>query len=173
MGSHARVRFLSEALFYWDFPLIEQEGYEITSKKDDTFNCISWAIDDIDYRWWPKTPPELLGYRWRNDAPNEPTLAAFIKLFTLFGYASTELNDIGLEEGIEKVAIYGRDDVPEHAAWQLPNGKWSSKIGRNKDVSHSTLMALTDGPNRKSIYGIVLAVLRRERLPRKNLPTME
>jgi hypothetical protein len=37
--------------------------------------------------------------------------------------------DGSLEDGIEKVAIYSHGNVYEHAARQLENGKWTSKMG--------------------------------------------
>jgi hypothetical protein len=45
-----------------------------------------------------------------------------------------------LEPGIEKVAIYA--DLPAdswtHAARQLPNGRWTSKLGDFEDIEHDT-----------------------------------
>ncbi|WP_293090687.1 hypothetical protein [Moorena sp. SIOASIH] len=41
------------------------------------------------------------------------------------------------ESGYEKIALYVDDrGIPIHAAKQLPNGKWSSKLGWLEDIEH-------------------------------------
>ena len=44
--------------------------------------------------------------------------------------------------------IYVLNAVPTHAARQLPDGKWTSKLGPFEDIKHSTLVCLK-GP----LYG--------------------
>jgi hypothetical protein len=49
-----------------------------------------------------------------------------------------------LQANIEKIAIYVNQlGVPSHAARQLPNGLWTSKLGSNVDIEHATPDALT------------------------------
>ena len=44
------------------------------------------------------------------------------------------------ENGFEKVALYvDKDGAPTHAARQLPNGKWTSKLGNGEDIEHETI----------------------------------
>ncbi len=45
-----------------------------------------------------------------------------------------------MEGGVTKVAIYGDIDADSwtHAARQLPNGKWTSKLGDFEDIEHDT-----------------------------------
>jgi hypothetical protein len=57
--------------------------------------------------------------------------------------------------GVEKIAIYVRSDIPSHVARQLPNGKWTSKLGLREDIEHD-LEAL-EGPE----YGSVVLILSR------------
>ena len=63
-----------------------------------------------------------------------------------------------LEEGCEKIAIYAIVDKPTHVARQLPNGRWTSKLGGLKDIEHATLDDLA-GP----IYGYPALFMRRLR----------
>jgi len=55
----------------------------------------------------------------------------------------------------EKVAIYALDGEPTHAARQLSDGTWTSKLGKDIDITH-TLRALEG-----STYGQVAAYLKR------------
>jgi hypothetical protein len=58
--------------------------------------------------------------------------------------------------GFEKIAIYVLDEKPQHAARQLPNGKWTSKLGQYEDIEHNALEGLEG-----SIYGYVACVMKR------------
>ena len=61
-----------------------------------------------------------------------------------------------LEAGFEKVALYATDrGTVTHAARQLKNGLWTSKLGPNHDVEH-TIEALEGG-----LYGRAIKFLRR------------
>ena len=59
------------------------------------------------------------------------------------------------ERGFEKVAIFADDQgFPSHAA-QLPNGRWTSKLGKLEDIEHE-ILALVGVE-----YGSVAVVMRR------------
>ena len=45
--------------------------------------------------------------------------------------------------------------IPTHAARQLPDGSWTSKLGQNIDVQH-TIFSIQDGD-----YGSVAVFMRR------------
>jgi hypothetical protein len=64
--------------------------------------------------------------------------------------------DRRVEPGYEKIAIYGLEGEPEHAAKQMPDGSWSSKLGYLNDILHATLEAL-EGAD----YGSVELLMRR------------
>lgn len=72
----------------------------------------------------------------------EESLAAFTKLFAKHGYQVC--GDGNPEEGYQKLALFAKDGVPTHAARQLSDGKWTSKIGGHVDVRH-TLAAMEGG----------------------------
>jgi hypothetical protein len=62
-----------------------------------------------------------------------------------------------LEAGVEKTALYAVGEKPSHAARQLASGIWTSKLGPNIDIEHTTLEALAGG-----VYGELAAVLSRK-----------
>ncbi|HEV3383502.1 MAG TPA: hypothetical protein VG097_01740, partial [Gemmata sp.] len=89
-------------------------------------------------------------------APREETIAAFIAAFATAGFLSTTSAD--LEPELEKVALFAIGSTPTHAARQLSNGWWSSKLGPAIDIEHDTLDAVAGG-----VYGDVVAILCRKR----------
>lgn len=92
--------------------------------------------------------------------PREYTVASMLDLFSTFGYELCE--DGTLESTSEKVAIYARDDKPQHAARQLSNGLWTSKLGRYQDIEHATPEEM-QGDGRLE-YGRIVAFMRRPRI---------
>lgn len=134
-----------------NFPNAEDEGYNETSPDTKVYNCIAYAAGDTDRNWWPNSAPN--GY-WPKDVPNKTTVYAFLKCFRSLGYESCDDGEV--EEGFEKVAIYALNNVVKHAALQLQNGHWTSKIGWDIDIEHCTLQALV-GP----FYGEVVRFLKR------------
>jgi len=75
-----------------------------------------------------------------------------------------------LENETEKVAIFGYkapdgSAIPTHAALQLENGEWTSKLGRFEDIAHPDVNAV-NGP----VYGRPLVFMSR---PRRPTPTTQ
>ncbi|MBO1347553.1 MAG: hypothetical protein EBE86_009225 [Hormoscilla sp. GUM202] len=84
-------------------------------------------------RWWQPTPSDE--FYWVEGVPRSETLSAYIQAYQTLGYTSCE-SEV-LEIGYEKIALYVDDrGVPVHAAKQLPNVKWSSKLGWLEDIEH-------------------------------------
>lgn len=109
------------------FPGLASSRFEVTSPPDEDYNCVAWAAGDQGYWWWP-------GRFWPKGVPPMETRVAFIKAFASKGY---EVCDNGLlEAGLEKVCLYEKLGRPRHAARQLPDGTWSSKLGMGNDISH-------------------------------------
>lgn len=139
-----------------EFPRIAAEGYNKTSCKTDSYNCIAWAAGDESRWWWPMgNGPDGRAAHWPKGAPTNLTLKAFCIAFKTLGYDTCK--DDCLEEGFEKVAIYAIGVKPTHAARQLADGNWTHKIGRNIDMVAS-LSAVEQG-----IYGEAVRYLRRKR----------
>ena len=109
------------------FPNLATTPYAVTSPPTDTYNCIAWAAGDDEKFWWP-------GRFWPKDIPAAVTRLAFIKAFTELGYEVCANPD--LEEGFEKICLYEKLGKPTHAARQLLDGRWTSKLGRSHDISH-------------------------------------
>ena len=129
------------------FPVISADGYHVSSPPTDLYNCIAWAAGD-DSGWWSHLP----GYRW--PAERTESIESLISVFVNRGYEICESD--GLEEGYEKVALYAVRGVWKHAARQTPNGGWTSKLGRDEDIEHTTLEGLCG-----ALYGEVHCVMRK------------
>ena len=134
------------------FPFLTSEGYSETSPASPAYNCIAWAAGRTDVAWWPD--PQGIGY-WPQDAPRTETLEAFYRAFQSIGY--TRCDDGSLKVGFEKIALYALGGRPKHAARQLPDGSWTSKLGKHIDIRH-TLRGV-EGP----AYGQVDSFMKRPR----------
>jgi len=136
------------------FPRLGGSGYDVTSRQEDTYNCIAWAAGATGNArwWWPFGDPHKT--YWPEGVPRQETLEAFQQLFESLGYAVCDRAE--LEPGYEKVALFADEqDLPLHAARQLPGGRWTSKLGVLEDIEH----ALQDLVGTE--YGSVVRVMKR------------
>ena len=101
------------------------------SNATQDYNCIAWAYGIDTDRFWPN----LYGYKWPQGITNEATVQSFIELFESIGYQ--QCNDSSFENGFLKVAIFTINEQPKHAARQLPDANWTSKLGFEEDITHS------------------------------------
>jgi hypothetical protein len=62
-------------------------------------------------------------------------------------------------ENFQKIAIYMKYGKPCHAARQLSNGKWSSKLGGWEDIEHELTGLEGIGEHE---YGYVEQILKRK-----------
>jgi hypothetical protein len=133
------------------FPALAGIGYSVTSPATVDYNCIAWAAGITDEWWWP----DSMGINhWPAGVRREETVSAFIEAFQSLGYVLCA--DHLVEPGFEKVALYGEKGVPKHAARQLPNGRWTSKLGPLEDIEHG-LDGLVG-----TWYGNVVQILKRQ-----------
>lgn len=63
-------------------------------------------------------------------------MIGFIEAFASLGYETC--GDGEVEDGYQKIAIYALRDRPTHAAVQLTDGRWTSKLGDWEDIAHVT-----------------------------------
>lgn len=141
------------------FPSAAGAGYFLRSPQDPIYNCIAWAASVTNIAWWP-TPSPVAGAFWPDGAPREQTLAAFLQAFATLGYEDCGM-DGSLESNYERIAIYATTDgKPQHAARQLRDGVWTSKLGQYRDIHHSTPDAIEN-----EAYGRVVRIMRRWRRP--------
>ena len=132
------------------FPNLETEGYQETSPASGKYNCIAWAAGVTSEWWWPDPNG---AYPWPAGVPRAVTIDAFLQAFATQGFQSCETSD--LETGFEKIAIFSLQGKPTHAARQLPDGLWSSKLGKYLDITHG-LQGL-EGP----VYGKATHFMKR------------
>lgn len=115
------------------FPNTSIEPFIITSPQTPSYNCIAWAFGD-DTKWYWPDPDEM--YFWPNNISRTVEVNSFIELYKLIGYEICETDT--MEFNYEKIAIFIDDNgLPTHAARQLSNGKWTSKLGCEFDIQHS------------------------------------
>jgi hypothetical protein len=130
------------------FPHLTPENHRVTSPPDARYNCIAWVAGDTD-RWWQP------GVCWPTPAEaGDWGLGALEAAFRALGYATCA--DGSLEPGFEKVVLFGDGVFYTHAARQLPNGKWTSKLGGAEDIEHDTPDDVAGG-----IYGAVARFMKR------------
>jgi len=121
-----------------DCPGLRQSPYTLKSPRDPGYNCIAYAVGDLQNWWDDLGVPDNVrvnGYYWPPGIPNAGTIAGWIKVFEIHGYRATD--DSSLEPEYEKVAIYGSDIGAEHAARQKASGIWVSKMGKGVDIEHT------------------------------------
>ncbi|WP_437652365.1 DUF7689 domain-containing protein [Sorangium sp. So ce1182] len=140
------------------WPKLEDDSFRESSQKTETYNCIAFAAGDTLHWWEPYViPPTQHGIYWPSSATPDNTLDAWAEAFATCGFVPCE--DGSLEEGLVKVAIYAdEEDTPQHAARQLADGRWASKLGDLEDIEHTATDALEEGE-----YGRVKLYLQRPR----------
>ncbi|MFW6869525.1 DUF7689 domain-containing protein [Nocardioides sp. CPCC 206347] len=135
-------------------PLLASDNHQITSPPTDSYNCIAWAACDSERFWWPS--PGTPSY-WPDGVEQAETLEAFRAAFESLGFVECDSSEH--EDGVQRIALYvGADGVPTHAARQLLDGGWTSKLGRAVDIRHATANAVC-GP----LYGEIAIYMSRPR----------
>ena len=140
---------------YLDYlPKLNSQNHCITSPRRNRYNCIAWAAGSDTQWWWP----ESNGF-WPRGVSREISLPAFLDVFLTLGYE--ECQDADLEAGHEKVALFAKLNTsgnlePTHAAKQLPDGRWTSKLGPLEDIEHDEVEDVS-GPS----YGEPVQFMRR------------
>ena len=130
------------------FPVLFISPFEVTSPQTINYNCIAWAAGKLNSWLWPGSP------YWPDGTPQEDTIRAFCLAYGTLGYSPCDSGD--LELGYERIALYvGTDNRVLHAARQLPDGRWTSKLGREWDITHE--LEGLEGEH----YGRVAQFLRR------------
>lgn len=132
------------------FPLLKKIGYTVTSPCTQSYNCIAWAVGDNSRWWWPDAN---LIYYWPKSVPRSSDLRCFTLMLNTFGYSVCYSKSV--ENNFQKIALYGHGTNVTHASRQLPNGKWTSKLGSNHDIEH-TYEGLDMGD-----YGGIIAIFKK------------
>ena len=132
-------------------PGLMTSGFEITSEATRRYNCVAWAASD-DTDWWSHEPE----YYWPEWAPRSPEAEALAQVFVGLGFTICDCDE--KEPGYEKVALYTLDGEWKHAARQLDDGLWTSKLGRFEDITHPSPEDVTG-----DAFGNIHCVMRRPR----------
>jgi len=115
------------------FPRLAEHGYTITSARSKRYNCIAWAAGDTRNWWWPI--PEADRVYWPTGVARAETVPAFRDAYASLGYVVSDADK--LEPGFEKIALFANSiGLPLHAARQLVDGRWTSKLGELEDIEH-------------------------------------
>lgn len=134
------------------FPSLRGTTYRVTSSPDHVYDCIAWAAGVVTKWWWPFGDPRRA--YWPEGVPREESLEAFRTAFAILGYITCDHAEA--EVGYEKIALFAdATNCPLHAARQLANGQWTSKLGAMDDIEHAL-----HGLEREE-YGRVALVMKR------------
>jgi hypothetical protein len=133
------------------FPNLAAAGFTETSECTTEYNCFAWAVGVTNVRW---DPYDRDGY-WpiANTDLSNFTVDDVVLAYGERGFVPCDTRE--LEPGFEKVALYGIGKVATHAARQLADGRWTSKMGDLQDITHA--LEAIEGPK----YGEVQQVIRR------------
>jgi len=135
-------------------PNLIKSGYQVTSPRTPQYNCIAYAGADTTKKWDCGGLPRP-GYYWPPGATRGASIEALVSAFQCIGFEFCNSNDC--ETGYERVALYvDKEGKWTHAARQLADGNWSSKLGDCEDIRHPTPEALSNG-----VYGRVIHYMRR------------
>jgi hypothetical protein len=147
-----------------NFPYLNPDNHTITSKATRQYNCISWAVSETEtFRRWDPDPQGI--YYWPPGVPRRVTMEAVAQVYETLGFRLCF--STALEEGVEKIAIYGKIQsgvsVPTHAARQLQSGEWTSKLGDHEDITHRDLGDVN------GFYGEPILYMERRQPPSTNI----
>ncbi len=110
------------------FPRLGDE-YEVLAPATARYNCIGWSLGDTSSWVWPR------------QAGQPATLDDFDSLYAYHGYRRVNRLDYRPDPDQDRVVLYarGREDGGAdvtHAARQLRDGSWSSKLGSLPLIRH-------------------------------------
>jgi hypothetical protein len=139
------------------FPKLASSPYRVMAAPSTGYNCLAFAAGETHRWWWPEDPL-VKGVYWPPGVPLKETVEAFVAAFATLGYV--QCHGPELEQGFEKLALYAlANGFPTHAARQLPDGWWTSKLGFLDVIEHATLEALEG-----DAYGKAVKFLKRPRI---------
>ncbi len=133
------------------FPRLSSETFDVVSQPSNEYNCIAYAAGDVD-KWWGYSRRRY----WPDYAARSDSIESLIEVFA--GLKFLQCQDSSLESGYEKVALYEEQGVWKHAALQMPNGRWRSKMGQGPVIEHLSPESLSGG-----MYGNPTIYMRRAR----------
>lgn len=131
------------------FPNLASEGFDIVDEPSPRYNCIAYAAGDTSKWWWP----DGINY-WPPWATLTNRIESLQEAFA--GIDFERCSDADTENGYQKVALYEAQGAMKHAAIQMPNGRWHSKMGKGPVIEHRNPESLSGG-----VYGEPTVFMRR------------
>ena len=131
------------------FPRLSGESFEIVAQPSIQYNCIAYAAGDTD-KWWDHTEDNY----WPVSATRSDRIESLKEVFGRLGFEQCQ--DGRIENGFQKVSLYERQGAWTHAALQMPDGSWRSKMGRGPVIEHLSPESLSGGE-----YGEATVYMRR------------
>jgi hypothetical protein len=118
-----------------DFPNLHPGNHRVTGSTNNQFNCIAWAAGHSAKWWDPNDPeqPEVEHFRPAN-VPRDYKVTSVVMAYESVGFIRCA--DGSSEDGVEKIGINADGEEYLHAARQLDNGTWTSKMGRGVVIQH-------------------------------------
>ena len=144
MDTRRWAQMLIEAL-----PNLSEEDFEIVEQPSERYNCMAYAAGDVTEWWWP----DAISY-WPPWATDDNRIESLKEVFAGLGFEHCD--DSKAEDGYEKVALYEVQGTFQHAAVQMPNGRWRSKMGQGPVIEHLSPESLSGG-----MYGNPTIYMRR------------
>lgn len=140
-------------------PRLTGENCVAHSDPTEDYNCLAFAAGQVQCWWEPYIiPPMRPGIYWPAGVTPDNTVEAWCEALATVGFAVC--GDTSHDSELVKVVVYRSGDTATHAARQLRDGRWVSKLGDEADVIHLRPEDVGGG-----IYGEVACVLARRRLP--------
>ena len=119
-----------------EFPYLARENFTIIAPASGQYNCIAYAVGDTSQPWSDEP-----GDYWPPEVARNPTVQGLENLFRWLRYQ--KCHSPRLEADYQKVALYGSTGLWKHAALQMPNGRWRSKLGIGPLIEHETPRGLS------------------------------
>lgn len=138
------------------FPLLND--YElINNSESDNYNCISHTLGIKDKWSWSYDKNEIYEYDYDHYWPVrcELTKESFDDFYEYHGFEKIKLLDFSYNPKYTKVVLYTNNGVPTHAAIQINEFFWESKIGMFGILRHDLFEIEND------VYGEVTQIYRK------------
>lgn len=140
--------------------------FKVTSRDDENFNCIAWAMRFSD-RW--VDPVKTAGHWWPVDYSqrgNEGTPDALKHAFELMKFEECKSPDI--EAHYDKVALYFNPLTMgwSHACRIIADGECHSKLGEGWDFHHGLGNILNNPSLGQYNYGKIFCYMKRHKIYR-------
>ena len=141
------------------FPNLKRDTYTVSSDDTIIYNCFAFVLGHTLGNLDPHPGP---GNYWPQNITRSVERDIFIQVYAQDGFVPCDNGN--LEEGFEKIAIYVDGTEALHASLQLPDGRWTSKLGQLEDIEHRALEVLAGFTG--EAYGEIGVYLKRPRSAR-------